>query len=208
MGERRLKNLVPNMKYVKNLLLALICGIVFFVFIFVLSFNSIMSIVATVLVYISLILILPVRERKQDKYSDTEYGEIQETLRINKEKITEVCKDTELLSGAMKEKVKRLCEISEQILENVKKNPQNIKAVKRVFSYYLETTDKILDIYTELSNQEIQSIEMEARLKKVESILDLIIDIFKQYLERSIETKIIDLDIEIELLEKVIKMEE
>ena len=167
-----------------------------------------MSIVATVFVYISLILIIPVRERKQDKYSDIEYGEIQETLRLNKEKITEVCKDTEVLSGVMKEKVKRLCEISEQILENVKKNPQNIKAVKRVFSYYLETTDKILDIYTELSNQVIQSIEMEARLKKVESILDLIIDIFKQYLERSIESKVIDLDIEIELLEKVIKMEE
>ena len=198
MGEGRLK----------NLLLTLVCGVVFLMFIFILSFNIIMSIVATVFVYISLILIIPVRERKQDKYSDIEYGEIQETLRLNKEKITEVCKDTEVLSGVMKEKVKRLCEISEQILENVKKNPQNIKAVKRVFSYYLETTDKILDIYTELSNQEIQSIEMEARLKKVESILDLIIDIFKQYLERSIETKIIDLDIEIELLEKVIKMEE
>ena len=196
------------MKYVKSLLLALICGIVFFMFIFLLNFNIIMSIVATVLVYISFILILPVRERKQDKYSDIDYEEIQETLRVNKEKITEVCKDTELLSGVMKEKVKRLCEISEQILENVKNNPQNIKAVKRVFSYYLETTDKILDIYTELSNQEIQSIEMEARLKKVESILDLIISIFKQYLERSIESKVIDLDIEIELLEKVIKMEE
>lgn len=196
------------MKYVKSLLLSLISVVVFCVFVFVVNLNIIMSIAATILVYISVILILPERERNQGNYSDIEYENMQDTLRENKEKIREVCKDKEVLSGDIKEKVKKLCEISELILENVKNNPQNIKAVKRVFSYYLETTDKILDIYTELSNQEIQSIEMEARLKKVENILDLIIDIFKQYLERSIETKVIDLDIEIELLEKVIKMEE
>jgi 5-bromo-4-chloroindolyl phosphate hydrolysis protein len=195
-------------KYIKNILLALISGIVFLVFIFVLNLNIILSIVATVLIYISLILILPVSERKQGNYSDAEYENIQNTLRENKEKIREVCKDTEVLSGDIKKKVKKLCEISEQILENVKNNPQNMKSVKRVFCYYLETTDRILDIYTEISKQNSQSIEMEDRVKKVENTLDLIIAIFEQYIEKSVETKVIDLDVEIELLEKVIQMEE
>ena len=196
------------MKYAKNILLALISGAVFLVFHFVVSFNIIVSMVATGLVYISFILILPVKPRKQGNYSDVEYENIQDTLRSNKEKIREVCKDTEVLSGDIKKKVKKLCEISEEILENVKKNPRNIKSVKMVFSYYLETTDRILEIYTELSQQDIQSSEMKARLKKVEITLDSIIAIFEQYKEKSMETKIIDLDIEIELLEKVIKMEE
>lgn len=196
------------MKYAKNILLVLISGVAFLVFLFILNFNIIISIVATVLIYISLILISPARERNQGNYSDIEYENIQDILRENKDKIREVCKDTEVLSGEIKEKVKKLCEISEQILENVKKNPQNIKSVKRVFSYYLETTDKILDIYTELSKQDIQSTEMKARLKKVENTLDLIITVFQQYIEKSMETEAINLDIEIELLEKVIKMEE
>ena len=196
------------MKYAKDILLALISGIVFMVLIFVLNLNIIMSFVVTILVYISFILILPVRERKQGNYSDIEYENIQDILRENKEKIREVYKDAEVLSGDIKKKVEKLCEISEQILENVKNNPQNIKSVKKVFSYYLETIDRILDIYTEFSKQDIQSIEMKSRLKKVENILDLIIISFQQYVEKSMETELFNLDAEIELLEKVIKMEE
>ena len=49
---------------------------------------------------------------------------------------------------------------------------------------------------------------MKSRLKKVENILDLIIISFQQYVEKSMETELFNLDAEIELLEKVIKMEE
>ena len=167
-----------------------------------------MSIVSTVLVYISLILILSGKSRNQGNYSDIEYENIQDILKEHKQKIKEVCKDVEVLNGDIKIKVEKLCEMSEQILENVKKSPKNIKSVKRVFSYYLETTDRILDMYTELSANDIQSSEMEARLKKVENTLDLIIIAFQQYIEKSMETQVVNLDIEIELLEKTIKMEE
>jgi len=167
-----------------------------------------MSIVSTVLVYISLILILSGKSRSQGNYSDIEYENIQDILKENKQKIKEVCKDVEVLNGDIKIKVEKLCEMSEQILENVKRSPQNIKSVRRVFSYYLETTDKILDMYTELSTNHIQSSEMKARLRKIENTLDLTIIAFQQYIEKSMETQVVNLDIEIELLEKTIKMEE
>lgn len=98
--------------------------------------------------------------------------------------------------------------MSELILENVKKNPQNNNSVKKVFAYYMETIDRILDMYAELSKQNIQSIEIKTRLIKIENTLDLMVTTFQQYIEKSVENNVFNLDIEIELLEKTIKMEE
>ena len=122
-------------------------------------------------------------------------------------KINEVGNHIEELNGQVKSKVIKICDISEEIFENVKKKPTNIREVKKVFFYYLDTLDNILSLYIDLSNQKVNNSEVFIRLNKVEKILDEVLIVFEKYLEKSFENKLFNLDVEIQLLQETMKME-
>jgi len=201
--------LLNCMKHIKDILIALLCGVIFILLLFRFNINMIVSIILTLLTYVALNLIFSNKGKKEAQlYDGFDSDMFHDVLKENRLKIKEVCEHASELKGEVKKKVEKLCNISEQILENVKNNPKNMKSVKKVFTYYLDTTHRILDIYIELSEQDIQSDEIRIRLKKIEDTLDMIINTFEKYLQRSVENELFDLDIEIELLEQTMKMEE
>lgn len=200
------------MNQFKDVIISLISGSTFLLLLFKFKINLIVDMIFTLLMFIGLIIIFSEKQRTR-KNSNREMAEkldytiLQDSLIDSRFIINEVCNHILEVNGEVKEKVERICHISEQIFDNIKNKPNNIRAVKKVFSYYLDAVDKILSLYTELSEQEISNNEIDIRLNKVKKTLDEVVFVFEKYLERSLENNLFKLDIEIELLQQTMRME-
>ena len=73
--------------------------------------------------------------------------------------------------------------------------------------YYLETTERIVAKYYELSKATYLSDEAKKTLKNVESTLVLIKDSFRNHLKKLTENDILDLEAEVKVLQNAIKRE-
>jgi len=133
---------------------------------------------------------------------------IKETIDEGNKKLTAIRSYIpEIKNSTVKIKVQNISEITEKILNQIKKKPKCLRAAKRFLSYYLEAVDKILYKYTEIAAQDVKTEEVKESLKKVESLLDTIILTFEKQMGKLLENDIMDLDAEISLLENTIKME-
>ena len=200
------------MKKFKYTIVALLSGGMFLLFLFIIKINLVVAITLTLLMYIALSIAF---SEKQDIHKSKEqeiidiinYTISRDSLSKNRFRINEVGNHIEELSGQVKNKVEKICDISEKIFDNIKKNPSNNREVKRIFSYYLDTLDKILSLYIDLFNERVHNNQVINRLNKVEKILDEVLVVFEKYLEKSFENKIFSLDVEIQLLKETMKME-
>jgi 5-bromo-4-chloroindolyl phosphate hydrolysis protein len=200
------------MKKFKYTIIALLSGGMFLLYLFTLKINLIEAIILTQIMYIGLSIVFSEKQKtqkskEQELINIIDYTILQNSIDKNRFRINEVGNHIEELSGQVKEKVQRVCDISEKIFDNLKKNPSNIREVKRIFSYYLDTLDKVLGLYIDLSDQRVNSNEVIIRLNQVEKILDEVLVVFEKYLEKSFENKILSLDVEIQLLQETMKME-
>lgn len=105
----------------------------------------------------------------------------------------------------VKTKIRKICDISNQILNQIKKNPKCLNSAKRFLNYYLDAVNNILQKYVDLSIQKVKSDDMKESLAKVEELLDTIIASFEKQMGKLLENDVIDLDAEISLLENTIK---
>lgn len=200
------------MKQFKDLIIALISGSNFILLLFKFKINLVVAIILTLLMFIGLSVIFSEKQRiwrtrDQEIIESIDFTILRDSLNDSRYRINAVWNHIEDLNGAVREKVERICDISEQIFDSIKKKPNNIRAAKKVFSYYLDAVDKILCSYTELSDQESNSNGVAIRLNKVEETLEEVILVFEKYLEESFENEIFDLDIEIELLQQTMRAE-
>ncbi|MCB1191532.1 MAG: 5-bromo-4-chloroindolyl phosphate hydrolysis family protein [Leptospiraceae bacterium] len=104
-------------------------------------------------------------------------------------------------------KVKRILGMLEKLKENYKKDPRDIQLSRQFLSYYPDATVKILNKYVELYNQNIQTQEIIQSMQKVDSVLDSIFMAFEKLYEKLLSNDVMELDSEIEVLEKITKLE-
>jgi 5-bromo-4-chloroindolyl phosphate hydrolysis protein len=104
-------------------------------------------------------------------------------------------------------KVRRIADISDRIFEVLESKPQSVKVIRQYFTYYLEATSKIVGKYAELKKQRLKDAEVEEIIARTESHLDMIGDLFEQKLKKLVSDDVLDLDIELDLLQKMLKSE-
>jgi len=156
----------------KDMTIALISGSNFILLLFKFRINLILAIILTLLMFIGLSIIFSekqrtVKTRDQEIIERIDYNILRDSLNDSRFKINEIWNHMVELNGEVKDKVERICYISEQIFDRTITEPNNIRAVKKIFSYYLDAVDKILSSYTELLEQEVNSNEISIRLNKV-----------------------------------------
>lgn len=196
----------------KDMTIALISGSNFILLLFKFRINLVVAIILTLLMFIGLSIIFSDKQRTlrttdQKIIERIDNNTLRDCLNDSRFRINEIWNHIDELNGEVKDKVERICYISEQIFDRTITEPSNIRVVKKKFSYYLDAVDKILSSYTELSEQEVNSNEISIRLNKVEKTLDEVILVFEMYLEDSFQNKLFNLDIEIELLQDTMRME-
>ncbi|GGH11947.1 5-bromo-4-chloroindolyl phosphate hydrolysis family protein [Paenibacillus segetis] len=139
-------------------------------------------------------------ETSMDFYKQT----IQEG-RVHAEQIKQYLKLVE--DAGVYEKILEICDTSDRIFETLHSKPQSVKVIRQYFTYYLETTSKIIGKYVELKRQNIRDQEVEEIITRTESDLDLIAKLFQQNLKKLVSDDVLDLDVELDMLQSMLKSE-
>lgn len=122
--------------------------------------------------------------------------------------LTEIRGQTRMITNNdVAKKIQDICRIGIEIFEDIKKNPNDLKKARMFINYYLETTEKIVTRYIDLSKRKDLTDEMKKTLGEVEGTLDSIKDTFQKQLSGLLVDDILDINAELNLLKKTMKME-
>ncbi len=196
----------------KTLLPPLIGGVAFVVFFNLLGIGILVSLAIAIAGYLAALLLLA----KPSLYGislpdDVDPGtadRIKKTVDEGYSKLAAIrAMAKEIKMPGVKSKVDAINEVSEKIFAHLKKNPKSVKVARKFLTYYLDSTQKILDRYIELSSQGLDSPEISSALTRAEDMLELIRSAFAKQLVRLLENDILDLDTEMSVLETTIKSE-
>ena len=89
----------------------------------------------------------------------------------------------EIPGAQMSEKLFRLESTMDRIVEQVRKNPESASELRKLMSYYLPTTVKLLTAYKELDKQTTGGDNITKTKKEIEDALDTINDAFENLLD-------------------------
>lgn len=112
-----------------------------------------------------------------------------------------------ITDSKVKKKAAAICSIVEKILKDYEEDPIDLKTSKQFLSYYVDATLKILKKYIDISKHNLNSKEVKETLDKTELLLDKIHKAFEKQLAILLKNDILDLDVEMQVLEKTIDME-
>lgn len=94
-----------------------------------------------------------------------------------------------------------------RIIDEVRRDPKDLRSAYQFFGYYLEASLKIIKRYGELAVLPNPSDEEKAAISRVEGELETIRLAFEKQLTMLRENDMIDLDVELTVLKKTIEME-
>ena len=109
----------------------------------------------------------------------------------------------EIRQGAFK-----LAQTGENIIACLEKDVDKISVARRFLNYYLDTAVDILNKYCELQQSRAPRKEMEALTQKSIQALNMLNEAFERQHSRLIQGDLMDIESDIELLKKTLKMEE
>jgi len=190
-------------------LLSLIAGTALFLFLKTLI-SGFLSFLIALLVYLityKLLTLIGTLKNNPEK-SPLQNNSIDETVSESLKKLRQIRSSTILIkNNESAAKIKDICSTGIEIMDHLKKNPQDLRKAKPFLNYYLVTTEKIVNRYTELCGKKDRSGEIEQAILNVESVLESINETYKKQLKNLLEDDLLDLNVEISVLEKTMKLE-
>jgi 5-bromo-4-chloroindolyl phosphate hydrolysis protein len=176
-----------------------------------LEYGVILSIFFGLLGYVLARLVLPNFDRNDGNAmieSGLTRAGAEKIINESENKIREIRSYTmKITNDNVANEVRNICRVGMQIVDDFKKDPADIKRSKQFINYYLDSTLKVVRRYVDLSDERKKTPEVEESLKRVEGMLQMITGAFEKQLAKLIEDDVLDLDTEVEVLEKTIKME-
>jgi 5-bromo-4-chloroindolyl phosphate hydrolysis protein len=109
---------------------------------------------------------------------------------------------------AIRAKIARIIDVIKRIFADFEHDPKDIKQAKQFLSYYLDSSIVIVKKYRDLSAQNVRSPDIASTLAKAELMLDSIEKAFEKQLARLLRDDAMDLDTEIQTLEKTFNAED
>jgi 5-bromo-4-chloroindolyl phosphate hydrolysis protein len=132
---------------------------------------------------------------------------IEKTIKKGGKKLRAMRKYAETIDKqSVRKSIERIGETAEKIFQNFKHDPKDIKAARQFLNYYLDSTIKIIRQYAMLSQKGGGSGNAET-LKKAEEVLGTIEKAFEKQLATLYDDDFLDLDAEISVLDKSMKMD-
>ena len=130
-----------------------------------------------------------------------------EKLTILKQNIYELRKlYDEINNGSVQKQLKDIIKISDKIYKEVVINTDKLYKLERFNNYYLITVHKIVKKYINLNKNKIRNSKNEEFFIKIEEFLKNVTLSFKNLYESLYTDEIIDLDAEMQVMEKEMKI--
>lgn len=135
----------------------------------------------------------PVKEKKIDLSSEDKI-------------LYEIRRANERIPGEeISRKIDRIEEITRAILEYLKKHPERSSELHTFLDYYLPTTLKMLNTYAELDEQGMTGQNIETTKRRIEGILDKVVEGFELQLDKLYEGDMLDISSDIDVMEKMLQ---
>jgi 5-bromo-4-chloroindolyl phosphate hydrolysis protein len=104
-------------------------------------------------------------------------------------------------------KAKKLHELGNRLLNYLGNNPQKISSARRFFSFYLDTGANILTKYMNLISSNPDSPQVQRLTPETARALDILHDAFMTQFNKLMQNEVMDVEADIDLLEKTLHME-
>jgi 5-bromo-4-chloroindolyl phosphate hydrolysis protein len=190
-----------------------ICGAssiaLFFILFFIANLSAILSAVPALLAFFLCSGFLPSERGKgTTEQKNNATSNIGEAIEYGVEKLSAIEKKSfEIENRDVRAKIGRIYSLGQKILDDIRENPNDFSFAHQFFSYYLDTTNTILEKYVSIQkNREFLSIADES-FQRTEKLLDTIETVYQKQLEKLYEDDVMDLDTELKVLAKTIKTE-
>lgn len=108
---------------------------------------------------------------------------------------------------AIKQKAVKLHALGNRILTYLGNNPERIPRARRFFTYYLDTGANILTKYMNLVASNPESAQVQGLAPGTARAMDALHDAFVSQFNKLMQNEILDVEVDIELLEKTLKLE-
>ncbi|WP_297634965.1 5-bromo-4-chloroindolyl phosphate hydrolysis family protein [uncultured Clostridium sp.] len=146
-------------------------------------------------------------EEEEEKVN-VEDEEEKSTIEIGRDYIEQINSiRAKLYKTDLTNKLERLVNIANQIINYVEKNPKKIKDINKFVIHYLPITIKLINSYSELDKQEIQSDNIKNAKNEIENSIDTINIAFERLLDELFEETAMDISSDISVLETLFKQE-
>lgn len=100
--------------------------------------------------------------------------------------------------------IDRIGVITAKILEYQKSRPEKAPQLHSFLSYYLPTTLKILRAYGQLESQQIVGENITAAMKRVEGMMDKVVEGFEKQLDQLFQGDTMDITADVDVLEQML----
>lgn len=112
-----------------------------------------------------------------------------------------------MTSPDMQSKTGRIIELTEQIFNDLKEDPDDYKMIRRFSQYFLPTTLKLLHEYDRMSGVSVPGINVSGTRQQIEDILDTTIAAYEKQLDALFANQALDIETDITVLENLLKQE-
>ncbi len=107
--------------------------------------------------------------------------------------------------AVMSAKIDRIGEITGKILDYQRSHPGKSGQLRSFLNYYLPTTLKVLRAYAQLDAQGIEGENISAAKKRIEGMMDQVVDGFEKQLDKLFQDDALDITSDVEVLENMLK---
>lgn len=105
----------------------------------------------------------------------------------------------------MSAKIDRIGEITGKILDYQRSHPGKSSQLRSFLNYYLPTTLKVLRAYAQLDAQGIEGENISAAKKRIEGMMDQVVDGFEKQLDKLFADDALDITSDVEVLENMLR---
>jgi len=114
---------------------------------------------------------------------------------------------TSIKEPDVRTKINELMRITDKITQDAIADPSDIPQIRKFMNYYLPTTIKLLNSYDRMSAQGIEGENLDKSMKSINEMLDAAIVAFKKRLDALFENQALDIETDIEVMNKMLARE-
>ena len=151
------------------------------------------------------------REKQEGERKKQERARLGEGAEVIEEgqgyvRLIRQCND-EIPGEEMSDKLDRLELLVTRIFDQVEKEPELAPELRKMLSFYLPTTKKLLEAYRDLDAQKLELSNVAQTKKEIESAVDNINEAFEKFLDELFREKAWDIQSDISVLHTMMKQD-
>ena len=147
-------------------------------------------------------------EEKKEEDEPTGNEELDKMIRDGRLAIAEMKRlDDNIPDEKLSAQIRRLEEVSGQIFQQVKADPQKLPQIRKFMDYYLPTTLKLLNAYGRMSGTGVSGENIDSTLERVEKMMGTIVTAFEKQLDSLFGSEALDISTDISVLETMMARE-